>query len=86
MNKGKTSINSLAKRIMIALVLGIIAGVGIIMLRENLTTSNPELWQTIYNLLFADISASGSESSIGLFYLIGQIFVRAYVSWARRCV
>lgn len=77
MNKGKTSINSLAKRIMIALVLGIIAGVGIIMLRENLTTSNPELWQTIYNLLFADISASGSESSIGLFYLIGQIFVRA---------
>ena len=43
MNKGKTSINSLAKRIMIALVLGIIAGVGIIMLRENLTTSNPEL-------------------------------------------
>ena len=61
MNKGKTSINSLAKRIMIALVLGIIAGVGIIMLRENLTTSNPELWQTIYNLLFADISASGSE-------------------------
>ena len=56
MNKGKTSINSLAKRIMIALVLGIIAGVGIIMLRENLTTSNPELWQTIYNLLFANIS------------------------------
>lgn len=77
MKKEKASINSLAKRIMVALVLGIVAGLGIIVLRESLNASNPELWNTINRLLFADISAEGNESAIGLFYIIGQLFVRA---------
>ena len=77
MKKKENSINSLAKRILIALVLGIIAGIGIIFIRESLNTSNPELWATINRLLFADITAEGNESALGLFYLIGQLFVRA---------
>ena len=77
MKKKENSINSLAKRILIALILGIVAGVGIIFVRESLNTSNPELWNTINRLLFADITAEGNESALGLFYLIGQLFVRA---------
>ena len=77
MKKKENSINSLAKRILIALILGIVAGVGIIFVRESLNTSNPELWNTINRLLFADITAEGNENALGLFYLIGQLFVRA---------
>ena len=69
---------SLAKRMAIALVLGIAAGVGVIALRVNLINGgNAATWTTINNLLFADITAAGNEQALGLFYLIGQLFVRA---------
>ena len=45
---------SLAKRMAIALVLGIAAGVGVIALRVNLINGgNAATWTTINNLLFA---------------------------------
>ena len=69
---------SLAKRMAIALVLGIAAGVGVIALRVNLINGgNAATWTTINNLLFADITAAGNEQALGLFYLIGQLFVRS---------
>ena len=47
---------SLAKRMAIALVLGIAAGVGVIALRVNLINGgNVATWTTINNLLFATI-------------------------------
>ena len=74
----KAASNNLAKKMVIALVLGIIAGLAMILLRESLNNSgNAETWTTINNLLFADISAAGNEKAIGLFYIIGQLFVRA---------
>ncbi len=70
--------NNLAKNMVIALVLGIVCGVAMIMLRENLNANgNAATWTTINNLLFADISAAGNEQALGLFYIIGQLFVRA---------
>ncbi len=70
--------NNLAKKMVIALVLGIVCGVAMIMLRENLNANgNAATWTTINNLLFADISAAGNEQALGLFYIIGQLFVRA---------
>jgi Na+/H+-dicarboxylate symporter len=63
---------------MLAMVLGIISGILFIVLRENLIANgNGGVWNTINNLLFADISVEGNEKAVGLFYIVGQIFVRA---------
>ncbi len=73
----KKSKMSLAKKMAIALVLGVVVGIGMIVLRVQLTNNgNESTWNVINNLLFADITAEGNEKSIGLFYLIGQLFVR----------
>ena len=69
---------SLAKKMAIALILGVVVGIGAILLRVKLVEGgNPETWNTINNLLFADITAEGNEKAIGLFYIIGQLFVKA---------
>ena len=69
---------SLAKRMTISLVCGLVAGLAMLMLRENLTSNgNEALWATINSLLFADITAAGNESALGLFYIIGQLFIRS---------
>ena len=68
----------LAKKMIIALICGLIAGFGCILLRENLLTNGQEaLWNTINNVLFQDITAEGANSAIGLFYIVGQLFVNA---------
>lgn len=68
----------LAKRMMIALVLGLACGLGCIMLRESmLANGNQDVWATINNLLFADISKEGNENALGIFYVLGQLFVNA---------
>ena len=74
----KAASNNLAKKMVIALVLGIIAGLAMILLRESLNNGGKaETWTAINSFLFADISAAGNEKAIGLFYVIGQLFVRA---------
>lgn len=73
-NSGK----QLAKKMLIALVCGLIAGFGCIIFREHLNSSGQgELWKTINNILFQDITAEGATSAIGIFYIIGQLFVNA---------
>lgn len=70
--------NSLAVKMAIALVLGLVCGLGTIFLRESLISGgSAQTWNTINNLLFADISAAGNEQAIGLFYIVGQLFIRA---------
>ncbi|MDE6953991.1 MAG: dicarboxylate/amino acid:cation symporter [Erysipelotrichales bacterium] len=72
----KKSNHSLAIKMVIALICGLLAGLGCIFLRENLLSQgNKELWLTINNLLFQDITAEGAESALGLFYIVGQLFV-----------
>ena len=67
----KNSKMSLAKKMVIALILGIVVGIGAIFLRVNLTENGQEAtWSAINNLLFADITAEGNEKAIGLFYII----------------
>lgn len=69
---------SLAKKMAISLVCGLVAGIAMLMLRENLTANGGEAtWSMINSLLFADITAEGNESAIGLFYIVGQMFVRS---------
>lgn len=69
---------NLTTKMLVALLLGIICGIGIISFRETLVhNGQQETWNTINSLLFADISAQGNEKAIGLFYIVGQLFVRA---------
>ena len=74
--KKQNNQNKLAIHMAIALVSGLIAGVGFLFLRENLIANgNASLWQTINNILFQDISAAGATNALGIFYILGQLFV-----------
>lgn len=70
--------NKVAVKMAIALVLGLVAGIGCLLLRENLISNgNADIWAKINNILFQDISAEGATSAIGIFYIIGQLFVNS---------
>ena len=74
----KKSSKKLTVKMMGALGCGLIVGLLVIFLRETLIKGNQaELWNTINNMLFADISAEGNEKAIGIFYIVGQLFIRA---------
>ena len=68
--------NTLAVKMTIALITGIAAGFLCILLRERLGAQS-ETWKMINSLLFQDISAKGAEKSIGIFYIIGQLFINS---------
>ena len=70
--------NKLAIKMAVALILGLVVGVGCIILRENLNSNvNAHIWTSINNLLFQDISKEGATSAIGVFYILGQLFVNS---------
>lgn len=74
----KQNSNKLAIQMAISLILGLVAGTGFILLRENLLSNgNVDLWTSINNLLFQDISAEGAQNALGLFYIAGQLFVNS---------
>ena len=78
MEKNKNSGSLLAKRMAVSLVCGLAAGFAFMMLREKLVASgNSGIWQTINDLLFQDITTEGAERALGLFYIIGQLFIKA---------
>lgn len=73
MNKKKLT---LAARMAIALVCALICGGIFMAVREGLNGAGKgEVWQTINNILFADITTNAS--ALGIFYIIGQLFIRA---------
>ena len=73
-NKKKSSV---VRNMMIALVSGLIVGIAFLLLREQLTNSGHEnVWNIINMLLFQDITAEDGVASLGLFYIIGQLFMR----------
>lgn len=76
MPKKKTM--SLAQKMGISLVCGLAVGLLLMFLRETLNSAGQEgVWKVLNNLLFQDITAEGAESAIGLFYIGGQLFIRA---------
>ena len=68
--------NKLAIQMLIAMVSGILVGLLFMAARESQGAAST-VWTTINNILFQDITASGAESAVGLFYIGGQLFVRA---------
>ena len=61
---------------LIAMVSGILVGLLFMAGRETLGADSA-VWTAINNMLFQDITAKGAESAIGLFYIGGQLFIRA---------
>lgn len=76
MNKKNNSGNTLAIKMALSLALGLIAGIGCIFLRESVGVDS-SLWININNILFQDISVEGATNAVGIFYILGQLFVRA---------
>ena len=68
--------NKLAIQMLIAMISGILVGLLFMAVRETLGDDN-SVWLTINNILFQDITASGAESAVGIFYIGGQMFIRA---------
>ena len=73
-NKKKMSV---VKKMMIALVGGLIVGFIFMFIRSSLLNSgNDEVWNIINKILFQDITAEDGTAALGLFYIIGQLFMR----------
>ncbi len=66
----------LAIQMLIAMIAGIFVGLLFMAVRE-MVGGDSNTWTTIHNLLFQDITAAGGESAVGLFYIGGQLFIRA---------
>lgn len=77
-NNLKKNLNELAIKMVVALILGLIAGTSFIFLREYLNGNGKgDLWLTINNLLFQDITAEQGRNAIGIFYILGQLFINS---------
>ncbi|MBS5939038.1 MAG: dicarboxylate/amino acid:cation symporter [Clostridium sp.] len=60
----------------ISLVLAVIVGTLFMLLREFLISNDKaSIWEIINNLLFQDISTEEGKNSIGIFYILGQLFI-----------
>lgn len=68
--------NKLAIQMLIAMVSGILAGL-LFMAGRAYFGADSAVWKAINNLLFQDISATDAERTLGLFYIGGQLFIRA---------
>lgn len=67
----------IAKKMIISLVGGIIVGLIFMMIRQNLINNGGEAtWSTINSILFQDITSAAGVKSIGIFYIIGQLFMK----------
>lgn len=74
--KTKNKSTELAIRMGISLILALLAGLFFILLRESLiNNSRTDIWNFINNLLFQDITTEDGRNSIGIFYILGQLFI-----------
>lgn len=74
--KGKNNSTALAIRMSISLVLALIIGITFILIRESLISNDKvEIWDTINSILFQDITTDEGRNSLGLFYILGQLFI-----------
>ena len=75
-SKQNQEVNTLARKMAIALVAGLLVGGLLLFLRESLINNGHQnTWDVINSLFFQDISTEEGQNSIGLFYIIGQLFI-----------
>lgn len=70
--------SSLVKNMFIAVAAGFVVGFLCMFLKQAAAgTSAEPLWRFVDAVLFQDITATESVQGIGLFYIVGQLFMRA---------
>lgn len=70
--------NTIVKRMMISVVAGFVVGFLCLMIKSHLVgTDSENVWNIIDAIFFQDITATTSIEGIGLFYIIGQLFMHA---------
>lgn len=76
--KAKNKSTELAIRMGISLILALLVGLFFIFLRESLiNNSRADIWNFINNLLFQDITTEDGRNAIGIFYILGQLFINS---------
>ena len=74
----KDNSNALAIRMTIALLLALVVGFLLIFVREKLISSgHGETWTFINAIFFQDISVEEGRNALGLFYILGQLFINS---------
>lgn len=69
--------SSIVKRMMLAVAGGFLAGFICLFLREFLNGNGQSgVWKAIEAILFQDITATNGIEGLGLFYIVGQLFMR----------
>lgn len=69
--------SSIVKRMMLAVAGGFLAGFICLFLREFLNGNGQSgVWKVIEAILFQDITATNGIEGLGLFYIVGQLFMR----------
>lgn len=77
MSSEKKKQMSVVKKMMIALVGGLVVGLVFMFIRSSMLNSgNEAAWNLINKILFQDITAEDGTEALGLFYIIGQLFMR----------
>lgn len=75
--ENKEKKNSIVKRMIFAVVAGFIVGFLSLFLREFLNGhGNGNVWNIINAIFFQDITTTDGFEGLGLFYIIGQLFMR----------
>ena len=68
---------SVVKKMIIALIGGLIVGLAFMFIRSSMLSSgNEATWDIINKILFQDITEADGTAALGLFYIIGQLFMR----------
>lgn len=74
--KKRMQSNKLALQMTVALVLALIVGILLIYFREWLIGNGySNIWSQINKLFFQDISVEEGKDAIGIFYILGQLFI-----------
>lgn len=74
--KAKNKSTALAIRMALSLVLALLIGTCFILLRESLLANNKAyIWNSINSILFQDITTEEGKNSLGIFYILGQLFI-----------
>lgn len=69
--------NSIVKRMIIAVIAGFAVGFLSLFLREFLNgNGNERVWSVINAIFFQDITLTNGFEGLGLFYIVGQLFMR----------
>lgn len=68
--------SSIVRRMILAVLFGFVCGIAMILIRDHIGGEKNAMWRIIDAIFFQDITATKGIQGIGLFYIVGQIFMR----------